>query len=389
MQYGISWSLHKSDLSSGLAQLQLNEEFVDMTLAAEGHLVKVHKNIVALASPYIKEMMKAIPSPHPIIFLNNVSHQVLKYLLEYIYTGEVQVPNNVINSFIETAKSLCIKGVEQIWTPEVNNDYNKQNDCSEIFRDPVESSVQNDIPSGTLEIQKLESNVAAQIRISDRNVFEIIPVTQSNELRSITSNNMQADKDFNAFSNNENINEEIAEFDLINISQSNCENAVDSHKQPINESFTPSICITYNNDGNNQPTTADISISEIVQSERKSYSPITDILKENIKDIIKARALTPLYTISNRGSLQLMLNRYMYCCHHQSFKGRKRRWRCVDYRTKHCKALVDTEDETITRRSGCHNHSYHDSKIVKKYKKCYVYTKIKDAEDSCLKHVKN
>lgn len=135
------------------------------------------------------------------------------------------------------------------------------------------------------------SNVAAQIRISDRNVFEIIPVTQSNELSSITSNNMQADKDFNAFSNNENINEEIAEFDLINISQSNCENAVDSHKQPINESFTPSICITYNNDGNNQPTTADISISEIVQSERKSYSPITDILKENIKDIIKARGM--------------------------------------------------------------------------------------------------
>lgn len=50
-----------------------------MTLAAEGHLVKVHKNIVALASPYIKEMMKAIPSPHPIIFLNVSDLKICTY----------------------------------------------------------------------------------------------------------------------------------------------------------------------------------------------------------------------------------------------------------------------------------------------------------------------
>lgn len=47
-----------------------NGEFVDMTLAADGHLVKVHQVIIALASPYIKELISTAQCPHPVIFLN-------------------------------------------------------------------------------------------------------------------------------------------------------------------------------------------------------------------------------------------------------------------------------------------------------------------------------
>lgn len=42
-----------------------------MTLAADGHFVKVHQMIVSLASPYLKELIKsAQPCSHPVIFLN-------------------------------------------------------------------------------------------------------------------------------------------------------------------------------------------------------------------------------------------------------------------------------------------------------------------------------
>lgn len=47
-----------------------NGEFVDMTLAADGHLVKVHQVIIALASPYLKELIASAQCPHPVIFLN-------------------------------------------------------------------------------------------------------------------------------------------------------------------------------------------------------------------------------------------------------------------------------------------------------------------------------
>lgn len=41
-----------------------------MTLAADGHHVKVHKMLLSLASPYIKELIMTADCAHPVIFLN-------------------------------------------------------------------------------------------------------------------------------------------------------------------------------------------------------------------------------------------------------------------------------------------------------------------------------
>lgn len=45
-------------------------EFVDMTLAAEGHHVKVHQMVMSLVSPFIKDLISSANCPHPVIFLN-------------------------------------------------------------------------------------------------------------------------------------------------------------------------------------------------------------------------------------------------------------------------------------------------------------------------------
>lgn len=43
-----------------------------------------------------------------------MSHATLSLILEYIYTGEVIVPSANLSSFIEAAKSLHIKGLENV-----------------------------------------------------------------------------------------------------------------------------------------------------------------------------------------------------------------------------------------------------------------------------------
>lgn len=54
-----------------------------MTLAADGHIVKVHQMIIAVASPYLKELILSAPCPHPVIFLN-VSWIKIKQVFFYI-----------------------------------------------------------------------------------------------------------------------------------------------------------------------------------------------------------------------------------------------------------------------------------------------------------------
>lgn len=42
-----------------------------MTIAADGHVVKVHQALIALASPYLKEIIQSTPAnQHPIVYLN-------------------------------------------------------------------------------------------------------------------------------------------------------------------------------------------------------------------------------------------------------------------------------------------------------------------------------
>lgn len=52
---------------------------MDMTLAADGHLVKAHQVLVALASPYLKDMIVSAPCPHPVIYLNVSTYNVSSF----------------------------------------------------------------------------------------------------------------------------------------------------------------------------------------------------------------------------------------------------------------------------------------------------------------------
>lgn len=55
-----------------------------------------------------------------IVFLQNVSHKTLSALLEYIYTGEVLIPSENLSAFVETAKNLHIRGLENFVSYENN-----------------------------------------------------------------------------------------------------------------------------------------------------------------------------------------------------------------------------------------------------------------------------
>uniref|UniRef100_A0A2A4JI35 BTB domain-containing protein n=1 Tax=Heliothis virescens TaxID=7102 RepID=A0A2A4JI35_HELVI len=113
-QLSLSWDAHQKNICRGLSVLQQRGEFVDMTLAADGHHVKVHQMVMSLVSPYIKDLISTAQCPHPIIFLNNISYTVLCSILEYVYTGEVLVPKERLDDLIAAGKALHIKGLREM-----------------------------------------------------------------------------------------------------------------------------------------------------------------------------------------------------------------------------------------------------------------------------------
>lgn len=117
-QFSLSWNNFHGNLTKGFAGLLGNSEFVDVTIAVEGHLLQAHKVILSICSPYFKKMFLMNPCQHPIIVLRDVTHKAMRDLLQFMYHGEVSVKREDLTSFIGTAEVLQIKGLTNKETEE-------------------------------------------------------------------------------------------------------------------------------------------------------------------------------------------------------------------------------------------------------------------------------
>ncbi|KAJ8721441.1 hypothetical protein PYW07_002216 [Mythimna separata] len=335
-QFSLSWDSYKSSICSGFSALQQNGEFVDMTIAADGHFVKVHQVLVALASPYLKELITSAPCQHPVIFLNNVAHRTLCLLLEYIYTGEVVVPADCLTSFADTAKSLHIKGLENIGTAQQTlpvrvSGSMPQLDDSEICH---MSGMKRSLPSDKLA--QTPQAVVPQVTLptSARKIFIKQDQNLSSKLPSISSINLP-----------------------VTISA-----PVSTHQEDHHHDFSDLM----DESGAQDDDDMDFKMAET-----------KDHLRDN-KD--KPSSSNLQFTVSIRGSLQVILNRYIYNLHSTTSRAGLRRWRCVDYRNNKCTAFLVTKGNVVLNRANMHNHSFHDKKILAKIEKKAVYSAIDEVE---------
>ncbi|XP_037029108.1 modifier of mdg4 isoform X16 [Bradysia coprophila] len=117
-QFSLCWNNFNSNLSAGFHESLCRGDLVDVTLAAEGQLVKAHRLVLSVCSPYFRKMFTQMPAnQHAFVFLKDVSHAALKDLIQFMYCGEVNVKQDALPTFISTAEALQIKGLTETGEP--------------------------------------------------------------------------------------------------------------------------------------------------------------------------------------------------------------------------------------------------------------------------------
>ncbi|KAL6446988.1 hypothetical protein ACFW04_001393 [Cataglyphis niger] len=110
-QFSLVWNSFPRNLSSGLYTLLTDEQLVDVTLAAEGQILRAHKLILSVCSTYFRELFKVNSCKHPIVILKDVNYRDLSAMLHFMYQGEVNIKQEDIASFLKVAETLQIKGL--------------------------------------------------------------------------------------------------------------------------------------------------------------------------------------------------------------------------------------------------------------------------------------
>ncbi|XP_037975230.2 uncharacterized protein LOC105392299 [Plutella xylostella] len=414
----IAWNSYQNNLSNGITHFQRDGEFVDMTLAADGHYVTVHQMVIALASPYLKGILSNMHCRNPVIYLHNFSYEILCYTLEYMYSGEVVVPKNKLEKFVECAKSLHLRGIESLPNMVVDLHKPAQGDCQkpdswQLPEPPPLTQNFNILPVST-NIQKNDANkneenqVKFQIdcpisKISETNTHENISHLMETEqeqsvddwcvsncpiidLDNLVKVHKIPEKDMQSLQTNS--NELPEQFALPDLQQTINIDLSDDYNQEISSNIGHKHFniiaedeIPPSNQSNEELENAIASIGIDVNPQpnvaSETATDLDTLCDADIRDQSK-----PQYTVSSQGSKQMILNRYMYYIHHSSVRGFKKRWRCVDYRRKKCTALVDTEGEKIVKRLNTHCHPFHDKKILDKVSKKMVFTSLPAMSES-------
>jgi BTB/POZ domain len=89
------------------------EDLVDITFACEGKKIGAHKLVLFSCSPYFKDLLSSNKSSHPVFFFHDISYDILKAILEYMYMGEVHITNENLKDFIRVAEALQVSFIRE------------------------------------------------------------------------------------------------------------------------------------------------------------------------------------------------------------------------------------------------------------------------------------
>ncbi|XP_055531873.1 uncharacterized protein LOC129722449 [Wyeomyia smithii] len=110
--YCLKWNNHKSNLVEILDALSRMECYVDCTIYVDEQVqFKAHRMVLAANSPYFQSILQDVPMDHCSILFPGVQEFEMRAILEYMYTGEVNITQAQIEPIMSIAKQLEVKGL--------------------------------------------------------------------------------------------------------------------------------------------------------------------------------------------------------------------------------------------------------------------------------------
>ena len=132
-QFTLSWKQFERSASNAIKDLYNDQDFTDVTLATrDGEHITAHRNIISSISPVFKKILLTSNQLQPIIYLRGVTEQSLRSLIRFIYLGQVEVYQEHLDDFMETARELQIEGL-------CNNDTETSDDNGHSLEDKLET----------------------------------------------------------------------------------------------------------------------------------------------------------------------------------------------------------------------------------------------------------
>ncbi len=130
--YQLKWNSHSSNLNSSISNLFKNDKYADVMLftynSDEGYYgIPAHKLVLGTCSHYFSSIFDNNPLPiNTMIYIflpSELSRRAMNTLIQYMYTGEATVANDILNEVLKGGEMLKIRGLCKVH-PNTNEPMN-------------------------------------------------------------------------------------------------------------------------------------------------------------------------------------------------------------------------------------------------------------------------
>ena len=110
-----------TNVFNSFSQLKSSDIFTDVTLVSDDNKqIQAHKIILSAGSEYFRDILSDKSHPHPMLCLDNVGSEDLAWIIQYLYVGEVSVPQSSLPKFLKVANKLKCVGLNEKILPNLS-----------------------------------------------------------------------------------------------------------------------------------------------------------------------------------------------------------------------------------------------------------------------------
>jgi hypothetical protein len=109
--YSLRWNNHQSHILQSFDALLQQNSLVDVTLVCSDRSLRAHKVVLSACSPFFERVFNDTPCKHPVIVLKDFRGWLVQAIVDFMYRGEISVPQEKLNQLIQAGESLQVRGL--------------------------------------------------------------------------------------------------------------------------------------------------------------------------------------------------------------------------------------------------------------------------------------
>jgi len=151
-KFCLRWNDFESNLSAAFQSVREEKELYDVTVACDGGgEFQAHRLVLSACSQVFRDVIcrkSQLGGNHhqQVIYLRGVNSRDLKFILSFMYQGEVSIAQDHLNSFLALAEDLQVKGLTQNESERIKPSRDNRKDPSSSSSKPRNPHKYNNTP---------------------------------------------------------------------------------------------------------------------------------------------------------------------------------------------------------------------------------------------------